>query len=295
LSPNAELMPEKLVMAGIIILKIKNYIYTIIRLSMTKFSCVLFFITLLSCPLHAQVKKKIKKGRRNKSESQFMLDDNYLQVEWETGKETITDNLNTMVYPNLLLRYGISKKLEVNAEMNLVTATDKTAAVKHTSGMEPIAIGINYLLVGEKKNEPAVIFSTQLAIPFLADKNFKANYWAPSFQLNLQQPLNKWLASLSAGAFWDGFNPSASFVYNANVTYNQNQRWAFITELFGFMNGSYPQHSADVSVVYNINKRIQFGCTAGTGISSAAHKNYFAINGVWGYSFKKRPTNMVPK
>ena len=37
----------------------------------------------------AQVKKKIGKGRRNKSQSQFELGKNDLDVEWQAGYKTI--------------------------------------------------------------------------------------------------------------------------------------------------------------------------------------------------------------
>ena len=124
-------------------------------------------VILLICALsvcsgtQAQVKKKIKKGRRNKSESQFMLDENYFQAEWEIGHEIITADVNTTVYPNLLLRYGINKKIEVNAEISFLTAHDELVQSTNTSGIEPVSFGVNYLLLAETKRSPAIIFSVE--------------------------------------------------------------------------------------------------------------------------------------
>jgi Putative MetA-pathway of phenol degradation len=252
------------------------------------------FIVLLcmagACGLaQAQIKKKIKKGRRNTSQSQFALDKNYLQAEWELGHETITDELSTTVYPNLLLRYGITKRLEVNTEINIITATDKQARPKNTSGTEPVLLGINYLLHAETKKGPAVIFSAQVAVPFLAGKNFTATYWAPLLQLGVQKPVSKKLTpAVSAGVFWDGFLPSPFFIYNAGSTYNAGKKITVTAELSGFINSSPPQHNADVGITYTINKKLQLGATAGIGISAAAHKNYVAINGVWGISLRRQ-------
>ncbi|MBX9784988.1 MAG: hypothetical protein K2X48_16995 [Chitinophagaceae bacterium] len=50
-------------------------------------SCILFY----SLAVAAQLKQKILKGRRNKSESQYTLDKNQLQFDWETGHETINN------------------------------------------------------------------------------------------------------------------------------------------------------------------------------------------------------------
>ena len=237
----------------------------------------------------AQVKKKIKKGRRNKSESQFMLEENYLQAEWEVGHETLTDDLTTTVYPNLLLRYGINKQIEINAEMNFLTAYDASAQIKNSSGIEPVSLGVNYLLLSETKKGPAIIFSGQLAVPFLASANFTANYLAPSLQVIIEKAMNeKLVVALSNGVFWDGFVTAPSFIYNGAVSYNLTKKWMLTSEWFGFINGSEPQHNTDLSVVYSVNKSVQFGVTSGIGLSPAAHKSYFAINGVWGCSMKRK-------
>jgi len=235
------------------------------------------------------VKKRIKKGRRNKSESQFITNKNYLQAEWEVGHETVTDELSTTVYPNLTLRYGINKQLEINTEISFVTARDRLAVHENTSGTEPVMIGANWLLLSETKKSPALIFSAQLAIPFLAGKNFTAKYWAPMLQLNMEEPLGpKFIVGAGGGVFWDGFLPDPSFIYNVSGTCNASKKIALVAEFSGFINGSPPQHNADLSLTYTINKQVQLGATAGTGISPAAHKNYFGINGVLGCSLKKR-------
>jgi hypothetical protein len=257
---------------------------------MTRYAVV--FISLFFClAAQAQVKKKIKKGRRNKSESQFMLDKNYLEFDWEVGHENITDDLSTTVYPNLAIRYGISKSLEVNAEINFITAKDKTVQPSTTSGIEPVMFGVNYLLFPESQSLPAVILSAQFAFPFMASKNFRANYLAPLLQANIQKPVSKKLIlGFSGGAFWDGFITSATLLYNANASYAFSKKWMLLSEWFGFINGGPPQHNTDLSLTYTFTKNVQLGLTAGTGISTTAHKNYFAINGVWGCSIKrKRP------
>jgi hypothetical protein len=256
---------------------------------MFKSAILLICAFVCMCSTEAQIKKKIKKGRRNKSESQFMLDENYLQAEWEIGHESITDDLSTTIYPNLAVRYGINKQLEVNAEISFVTASDQTAQQKNTTGIEPISLGFNYLLLNETKKQPAIIFSAQVAIPFLAGNNFTANYFAPAIELIIEKVVSpRIIIAASGGAFWDGFLPNPSFIYNGAASYSFTKQWMLTTEWFGFVNGGLPLHNTDINLSYALNKRVQFGITSGIGLTYAAHNSYFAINGVWGCSLRRR-------
>lgn len=238
----------------------------------------------------AQVKKKIKKSRRNKSESRFALAKNDALAEWETGYETFDAGLATAVYPNIVLHYGISNRVEVNTEMSLVTAIDKSVTPqKNTTGIEPVMAGFNYLLRKEGNKDPAIIAAVQIAIPFLASANFTANHFAPVLQLDVQQPITKKLTTgFTPGLFWDGFTTAPSYTYSFNVNYQPVKKWVLSTELFGFINHELPQHSIDAEVDYNINKQWQLGVTSGVGISAAAHKSYFAFNGSYGFNTARK-------
>ena len=254
---------------------------------------LLLILVVVFTGAHAQVKKKINKGRRNKSQSQFELNANDLEVEWETGYETINTQLSNVVYPNIVAHYGISNRLEVNTEMSVVTAIDKSVSPqKNTTGIEPVLIGANYQLIEDTGYIPSVIIATQLAIPFFATKNFSAQHLAPVVQANVQESINdKLILGLNGGVMWDGFSPTPQFIYDVSASHTLIKKWMFTAECFGFIGHDPPQNNFDVSIAYIINDYVQFGCTGGFGISSAAHKSYFAINGTWGFNTarKKRP------
>jgi len=243
----------------------------------------------LAISAQAQVKKHIKKGRRYKSESQFALKKHDFQAEWEVGRETVDSQLTTIVYPNLTLHYAVSDRMEVNAETSLITTMDRsTLPQKNTTGIEPVLIGVNYQVLKDSYNSPSVIISAQLSIPFLATKEFTANHLAPIVTVDLQEAVHqKWLFGLSGGLIWDGFTTSPSFIYNANTSYSFAKKWMLTAECFGFINQNLPQNNLDASLAYVINDLIQFAFTAGTGISSAASKNYFSVNGTWGFNTSK--------
>lgn len=240
-------------------------------------------------PATAQVKKRIKKGHRNKSESQFALEQGELEFDWELGHENNTHQLGTIIYPNLAVRYGISDRLEINTEINNVTAYSKGIdPVVKTSGVEPVSFGINYLILKDSGKRPSLIFSGQVAIPWMSSAAFNAQYYAPTLELLAQQQTSKKnIVGLSGGLFWDGFSRTADFVYNLNDTYQFTAHWALSVEVFGYLGHNRPLHYADAGVSYTINKRVQFGGVAGFGLSSAAYTNYFALNGTWGINKRK--------
>ena len=251
----------------------------------------IFFLLMISLAIsaQAQTKKHIKKGRRYKSESQFALKRNDFQVEWEVGREATDSQLTTFVYPNLELHYALSDRMEVNTEMSWVTTADKSnSPQKNTTGLEPVLIGANYQLLRDTYNSPSIIVSAQFAIPFLAAKEFTIDHLAPVVQVDIQEVIHKnWIVGLSDGLLWDGFSTSPNFIYNATTSYSF-KKWMVTAECFGFINHNLPQNSLDASLDYVINDLIQFGVTAGAGISSAAPKNYFAVNGTWGINCSRK-------
>lgn len=253
---------------------------------------LLFLLVLATVGAQAQLKKKIKQGRRNKSESQVALAKNDFLAEWEAGHETISSDLGVLVYPNLILHYALSDRMEINTEMNLVTVNSKApGAQKKATGIEPVFVGVNYLLVRDTDTRPAVMLTAQLALPFLASASFKADHLGPALQVNAQQSLwhRQGAVGLSSGLFWDGFTTTPTFTYNANFSYLFLKKWMVTAESFGFVNQDLPQHNLDASLAYQLNNYTQFGMTVGFGISSAAHKNYFALNGSWGLNTGKKP------
>jgi hypothetical protein len=238
----------------------------------------------------AQAKKKIKKGRRYKSGSDFALNKNDFQAEWEFGKETVDSQLTTIVYPNLVLHYALSDRLEVITEMSLITTKNNSNSQQtNSTGIEPVLIGANYQVLRDTYNTPSITVSGQVAVPFLATKKFAINYLAPIIQADIQEELHeKWIFSLSGGLLWDGFSTSSNFIYNASTSYTFKKKWMVTAECFGFISHNLPQNSFDGSVTYVINDLIQFGITAGAGLTSAASKNYFAVNGSWGINTSRK-------
>jgi hypothetical protein len=228
------------------------------------------------------VKKRIKKGRRNKAEHQLILPKNTLQAEWEFGNEVINDSLATYVYPNLVLRYGISKLIELNLEINPITTVQKSSTGKRKiSGIEPVMAGAAIAVMDETKCLPEIGLSLQVAPPFAATKNYAATHWAPLLQCTMQKNYKRYFSiSGSGGLFYDGFTTKPNWLYSIAPAYNINKQFSISADMFGFAaRRALPMNNIDLDLACQLNKRLHIGVTAGKGISSRAHKDYIGING----------------
>ena len=228
------------------------------------------------------VKKHIKKGRRNKSEHQLTIAKNELEADWEFGNEIITDSLRTYVYPNLVIRYGVSKLVELNVEINPITTVQELPAGKQKiAGIEPVLIGARIALQDETKWVPEIALSMQLAPPFAATKKYVATYWAPLVQCTMQKNFKKHFSVSGSGGFFDdGFSTKPTWLYSLTPAYNINKKVSIGADIFGFAaTHMLPLNNMDIDFACQLNKRLNLGATAGTGISSKAHKGYVGING----------------
>ena len=228
------------------------------------------------------VKKHIKKGRRNKSEHQLTIEKSTLEADWEFGSEIINDSLTTYVYPNFVLRYGVSKLVELNLEVNPITTIQKSYSGKQKiAGIEPVLIGTRIAVKDETKWFPEVALSMQVAPPFAATKNYAATYWAPLVQCTMQKKIKgHFNLSGSCGFLYDGFSPQPGWLYSFAPACNISKKCMVAADIFGFSSKhSLPMNNMDLELTCQLNKRLNLGATAGTGISSKAHKGYFGISG----------------
>ncbi len=230
----------------------------------------------------AQIKRRIKKGSRNKSQSDFALEKGDIEVDWVLGYETVTAELD-LVYPNLGIRYGITDRLEINAGISTISVWDRSVLPKnHLSGLEPLGFGINYQFSEEGEGRTSIVLSGQLAIPYFATNHFTADRYAPVLQLIVNKPVgDRHNFGSSVGLFWDGFAAAPSFIYDVNYTNHLNSKWDVTVDVFGFVNGGPSQHTLDLTANYNYSNMFQYGLTAGVGLTPASPRFYTALSGVW--------------
>jgi hypothetical protein len=212
-------------------------------------------------------------------------------IDWEFGYEIFTENLKTVVFPNTVLRYGISDRLEVNVEINPITVSQTLPYGHQTiTGIESVFLGTRISIHHETKWLPEFGISAQVAPPKLATKNFTSAYWAPILQCTMQKTMGSHLSvGGSFGAMWDGFSTQPIFIYSISPSYDFCNIWNAGLSVFGFItNDNYPQNNIDFNVSCQLNDKWSLGVVAGKGTNKYSHKGYLGLNGSFGFSMKKK-------
>lgn len=220
-----------------------------------------------------------------------------MELDWEFGNETISDSLSVFSYPNLVTRYGLTERIELNLEITPITTTLKLPSkTSYISGFEPVMSGVRYAAVYETKYAPEIALSLQVAPPWMATKNYTADLWASLILCTLQKDLNsKITLALSGGIYYDGFSKKPNWLYNISPEYNISKEVSIGAEIFGFASdGNLPLNNADLIFGWQVNKLVMLGVTAGIGTSTAAHQSYFAVNGAFTFNAKNGKAEKHP-
>jgi Putative MetA-pathway of phenol degradation len=247
----------------------------------------LLILTLLNF-IHAKAQlEKIDTDRPDQTESAVTVPKNYFQAEFGFNKENTFNNNYDLIYPTVLLKYGL-RKFEFRLETTYHSSYEHLIPnPKWTKGLDPIEIGFKAALWEEKKLLPKTSFIAGLALPTIASKNFKTDHLAPSFRFTMQNSLTDKIGlGYNLGAEWDGFNSTPAWIYTFATGFNVGKKWYAYTEVFGFIHKyELPQHNLDAGIAYYISNDIKIDISGGFGISEAAPKNYVAI----GFSFRMKP------
>lgn len=238
-------------------------------------------------PTQGQVRRKIKRGRRNKSEAQLVLDPGGFQVEWEVGHEAINDSLSTFIHPNLVLRYGLRQGTDISIEMNALTARQTGySGTKNVTGIEPLFLGLDHVILKETDHRPSLVGSMQLSFPFAASVSYQATHLGPNVQLSAGRTIRKAdVVSMSTGLFWDGYSTTPIYTYGFDYLLHFGH-CAASGSLFGFLGSGPPYHNFDVSMYWQPTDLFQLGVTTGFGLNHESHKNYVSVNGQIGLGNK---------
>jgi len=85
-----------------------------------------------------------------------------------------------------LLRYGVSKKMELRFDYSLWQ--EKLNNEAFTTGFQPARVGVKLALLENKGAIPAVTFIGMTGFPFSTSKVFRPKYINPSMELSFANP-----------------------------------------------------------------------------------------------------------
>ncbi|HWJ91323.1 MAG TPA: transporter [Flavisolibacter sp.] len=238
--------------------------------------------------IFAQDPERIDTDRPDQTESAVTVPKRYFQMELGFGKENLAGKNYSLTHPSFLLKYGISKRIELRLEGDFFS--DYVQLISNgetTTLLSPLEIGTKIALFEEKSWRPKTSFIGHLGLPFTGSNFNRSQNIFPSFRFTFQHTLSDHVGlGYNAGAEWDGFNNQPVWVYTFAPGFNIGKRWYSYVEAFGFLTtGQKPQHNLDGGVAYYISNSTKLDVSGGIGLGSNPLRNYFAI----GASFRIGP------
>lgn len=225
------------------------------------------------------------------------------QVETGFGFESDnTYNLNEQIISHTtLLRYGLSKKIELRMDYNLANSRmfvpNGTGSISSRTGFMPWRLGMKASLLDNNGWVPAVTFIGMIGMPWTSTKEFRPDYVSPDLQLSFSNGVNDWLSiCYNLGATWDGSSPNPNNYYALSAEFTCSEKiGAYVQGRGQFQrvvdsNNTSTSHNlfTEAGVVYYPKKNIQIDLSGGFQVaefapdfvSSSNHSYYFVSAGL---------------
>ncbi|HEX8313800.1 MAG TPA: transporter [Flavisolibacter sp.] len=241
----------------------------------------LSFLLLLFVYLTASCQEeKIQADRPGETLTPVLTKKGYFQSEIGFEKEQQNKDDYSLMHPELLIKYGLSKRFELRAE--LTAESEKQYSTREFQyGLKPLELGFKALLLEEKGLLPTTTLYTQVGIPALASKDHQTTHAIPKVRLLFENQFAKiFHLNYNVGAEWNGEETAPRWMYSIDQEIELSKNWEVFIETFGhFQRGEAAQHTIDGGVSYFPTNNIKLDVYAGKGISKEA-PDYFLSAGV---------------
>lgn len=232
----------------------------------------------------SMAQERIDTDRPDQTESAFTVPKKYFQGEFGFGKENFVGNNYNLIYPTFLLKYCLSKRVELRLEGNFLSEyVQLIPSSKTTTSLEPVEVGTKVALFEEKGIIPKTSLIVHIGLPFAGSKPDKNQNLFPSFRFTCQNSLTENIGlGYNLGAEWDGYDNKPAWLYTFSPNFNIGKKWYAYVEAFGFYEENSWQHNLDGGIAYYISNDTKLDLSGGFGLGSSLLKNYFAL----GFSFR---------
>lgn len=237
----------------------------------------LFFVSSLHCT-QAQ-DDTISTERPTETQSPHLVPRGYLQTETGFHKEATGKDF-ILFHPRTTLRYSISKKVELRAELHSVSEK-RYSEQEQYFGLRPLQIGVKTPLLKENGWMPKTSLMTMIGIPTLAAEALKARHLFPLIRLLMENRLTEKLElDYNIGAEWDGTGKRPQWIVTIEPQMSIAPRWQVFVEAYSrWQQGEEAEHVVDAGLGFFISPNLKLDVVAGSGLSQQA-PDYFIGTGI---------------
>jgi len=190
-------------------------------------------------------------------------------------------DFQNIVYNSLLLRYGLSSKLELRLNQEIGRSRlrlDNQTLEQSDVSFGPTTIGVKYCVVRENGWRPEIALTGHVGGEILSSRGGATGDVRANFQHNVSEKFN---VSYNIGAlFFEGGDTIT--LWTLNLGYVITPRLSAFFEGYGFSQSFSSQQSIDFGLTYLWSSSFQLDFYGGVGVSD------FAPDSLFGFGLSKR-------
>ena len=231
------------------------------------------FLLLLPCAATAQ--EKIESDRPTETQSAQTVTRKMFQLESGVVYRRLESGGYSFQHPEVLVRYGVFKNLELRARATAETQKLKSENINRY-GLEPVEVGVKWE-IAQKPQQYAVALLGHVGIPKLSstDHDPHKTYvrWRALAEHNVGEKLK---LEYNAGMDWSSEDQEQNWIAAFSPLYELSDKWLLYGEVYSFFQKqALPQHQARVGLEYFISANVELDLNAGAGLNKAAPRYFW--------------------
>ena len=226
--------------------------------------------------------KHIETDRPNETDVPYLVLRKWFQFETGIRIEKMAEDNKVYSYPTMLVKYGLSRKLEIRARTSV--SSEHTRSIpnnKTASGLEPVEIGFKAEVLEEKKWIPLTALMFQTGIPQFSSGAFKTNRLSPILRILMENNISdKFSINYNAGAEWSGHETEPAWIYTITPGLDIGEHIHLFVEAYSYVQRKEaPELTLDGGLEYFIGENIGLDVCSGFGVNKSASPFFITIGG----------------
>lgn len=252
---------------------------------------LVFFLCMYTLSVHAQEgddsASSIATDRPTQTTSPYVITPKLFQIETGfyqqqtnlTGANfanSVDAKFQNIVYNSLLLRYGITDKLELRLNQEFGRSREIIDGIitdKSDVAFGPTTIGVKYQFLEEEGLRPAVALNGHIGGQFLSNGNGATGDLRVNFQNNISDKFN---VSYNVGIILLE-NSTNVGLWTLNLGFSVSPKLTVFLEGYGFSDNASSQQSMDFGLLYLVSPNFQIDFFGGVGVSNFAPDSLFGF------------------
>jgi len=257
----------------------------------TKSFLFLVLVSIIAIPIDATAQSEsdqITSDRPFFTQSPFTVSKGNYQIEAGYGRvylKYFSTKLTTHLFPDMLLRYGISDKVEIGIAWSYYRATINSGFSRHTTGTTDLIVSSKIRLTSDGAEFPNTSFVFNLKLP-----SGSSRYDDPSASFGLLYRFHSTSGTYLSGSTLLASESSRAVLFIVHQTFLLNVSLSDKVSIFVepyvlyYVTGSGYQSQGDYfynsGITYSKSDDVEFSLTFGQEIDSFFNSNYFASIGI---------------